>query len=161
MARAVILDFKDNDAAEALIAKLDEAKADAHSGIPMELAAILCSSAEVKALLARPTRGCKCRGIKTNRNHKMAFTRTKRFGWFVHVGCNRPAQMVVDRWWHNLTISAGNNLLEELRAKFRPVVEETNTSEVAPDSDSGGSVLPTDPIQGSIDATSQDSYLAT
>jgi len=129
MARVIILSFRDNEAAEALIEKLDDLQGYAfdpdaehpslhvHQDNLMELGATLAAHAKPEALLARPTAGCHCR----RKGRVQGWTRTKRFGWFVCPECNRPSTLVVKKWMSNLTGTVGgNNQLQELRRKIHP-----------------------------------------
>jgi hypothetical protein len=144
------LSFKDNEAAEALIRETLKSQRDPHGGVPMSIAHIVCSSATVEAMMARPTAGCKC---KTHKNHKLAWTRTTRFGWWVHASCKRPASLVVKNYIKNLIISGGTNLLPEIEAEMVP---PTDTIEVDNNPDVGGSVLPLDSTEGSLSITSDN-----
>lgn len=141
------MSFKDNEAAEALIKETLKSQRDPHGGVPISIAHIMCSSATVEAMMARPTAGCKC---KTHKNHKQAWTRTVRFGWWVHASCKRPASLVVRNYIKNLIISGGTNLLPEIEAEMVP---PTDTNQVDTSPDTGGSVLSPDPIEGSLSNT--------
>jgi hypothetical protein len=146
VARVVILSFKDNEAAEALTRGLLKAQRDPMGGIPMELSAILVASSNVEAFLARPTASCRC---KTHKNHKQAWTKTVRFGWWVHAACKRPSSLVVKNYIKNLIISGGNNLLPEIEAQLAPPADPY---EVANSDRPGDSLLPMDTSQGSLGA---------
>lgn len=138
------MSFKDNEAAEALIKETLKSQRDPIGGVPMSIAHIMCSSATVEAMMARPTAGCKC---KTHKNHKLAWTRTQRFGWWVHASCKRPASLVVKNYIKNLIISGGTNLLSEIEAQMVP---PANIDEVDNNPDIGGSILPSDSTEGSL-----------
>lgn len=73
MARYVVLEFDDNDDAERYV------KEDRWD--------IFCG--DVIGVYAKPTKFCHCVGSKAKR---MAFTRTARFGWWVHVDCKKPTE---------------------------------------------------------------------
>ena len=135
MARAVILDFKDNEAAEMFVQLLLQAQSDPETGAPIAMSTILAAHAAVKGLFARPTAGCHCRG--SARNHKLAYTRTVRFGWWVHAVCRKPSALVVKNFYKNIGISAGSNLLHEIEERLVP---KADTAEVAA-GDSSASVV--------------------
>jgi hypothetical protein len=178
MARVVILSFKENAAAEAVVAKLDALQvADSATGWQhTDLGVILAAHAKPEALLARPTAGCKCR----RSGRVQGWTRTERFGWFVCPECKRPSQTVVNRWIRNLIGTVGsNNLLQELRDKItepreveQPAEEPGNYAEdaaiaayVHPDFLVEGTItgrLPAPEVQGDVDyntgRSSQDDW---
>ena len=122
MPRVLMLSFKDNDAAEAVVQAVDELQqveeeysVDEYMERTRRLGSIMAAGATPRILMAIPTRGCKCKYPVNPRNR----VKTKRFGWYVCPNCNLPAQVVVNNWMRNLLASVmGNNLLPELRAKL-------------------------------------------
>jgi hypothetical protein len=125
MARVVVLSFRDNDAAEAVVQAVDELQqteppisANEYVERIQRLGSIMAAGATPQALLARPTKGCTC-----SRKHE-PWKKTPRFGWFICPECRLPSVIVVRKFMANLIISGGNNLLKELRDKLAKEKEE-------------------------------------
>jgi hypothetical protein len=162
MARTVVLTFNDNDAAAAFIegvltAQDPELGEEQLATEIMATGAIVSAMAKIDAVIARPTRYCRCRIVgmtqwaRENRRGRVTsgkfidtdplrpeyisqvgrHIKTKRFGWLVHDKCNKPGQFVVQRFIQNMLIGIGcNNLLDEYKTKIR---EERIKNYVAPD----------------------------
>lgn len=114
MARLVVLEFPDNEDAEAFVYGID---AGAIGPGP--------AGVQVAAVYARPTKFCTCTtgfGMKQKQG-KMAggFTRTRKYGWWVHAVCGKPTQMWTENFQMNL-INAKDLL---------PGLRETNAREDA------------------------------
>jgi hypothetical protein len=119
MTRVVLLTFKDNAAAEALVKRLDQLQNEAWDLADNEteftsLGLVLASTSKVEAVLARPLASCNC----SPRPKFSAWKRTEVFGWHVCPKCNRPAPLVVRNWLANLVRQGGNNLLPALLDKL-------------------------------------------
>jgi hypothetical protein len=67
-------------------------------------------TADVLAAIKRPTQFCHCTGDGPGR-HKMSYTQGKKYGWWVHAVCGKPAIA----WQHPRTdeLSLGFNLLPD------------------------------------------------
>lgn len=153
MARAVVLDFKDDQAAEMFMELLLRTQEDAEYGDPIAMSTILAAHAKPVALLPRPVRGCECH----RKGRVQGWTRAEGTGWYVCPLCFKPHKTVVRNWYVNLCMQSKNQL-KKIKDK---VVVETNPPEVADSDNSGGSLPPADTSEGSIDAPSQDSDLAS
>lgn len=118
MARLVLLSFKDNTAAESFVKILWQMQeSDSGTADPL-VSAILAAHSKTEWMVARPMNYCRCGG-KGSRNHKMAYTKTKRFGWWVHAGCNRVSIMVMQKFVKNM-LNGSNDLLPELVPEEKP-----------------------------------------
>jgi len=98
MARALLLTFKDNDAAEAFVKlilasdNIQKDDADGWRAHVTELGVLASAYSKVEWMVAQPTVWCKCR---IGRGRSRGWTKTKKFGWFVHDQCNRVSYYVV------------------------------------------------------------------
>jgi hypothetical protein len=121
MARAILLTFKDNSAAEAFVKATWRSQGDDGASLADvgELGLIVASASRIRWMIAQPTQACKCT-IKPNTgggkfNHRYEqWKKTERFGWLVHSKCNKPNFFVVRNFLRNLHVGY-NNLLSELR----------------------------------------------
>jgi hypothetical protein len=118
MARLLLLSIKDNDAAEAIIKAI--LKADSFSADDKdwgdhvkELGTLVSAYSKIEWVLARPLAFCQC--VSKAKDNK-GWGKTKRFGWWVHAGCNRCSKMVVDKFVGNL-MNGHHNLLAEYQVK--------------------------------------------
>lgn len=127
MARVVILSFENNAAANKFVKDLNASQNsdEVASSKVAEMGLIAMSYSKLEALLARPTLACECTkglGIRSQQYKAVAgFGKTTKFGWWVHSACKRPTKLVVDRFIHNLIISGGNNLLQQVLTPKGPV----------------------------------------
>ncbi len=67
-------------------------------------------------MIARPTVYCKCNSTARRRGRQKElgdFTRTQRFGWFIHAVCKKPTRTVVQNFVAN-RIMGNNDLLPEI-----------------------------------------------
>jgi hypothetical protein len=129
VARVVVLSFKDNDAANAVVQQLLDASDSTQAGWGDRVAVlgtILASAAKVEAIVARPTVSCKCPGNRT-RPMRGEYHRTERFGWWVHK-CNRPHYTIVRDFIQGM-LTGKKNLLDEFK-KEQPQ-EETSSERPA------------------------------
>jgi len=123
MARAILITFKDNDAAEAFVKTTWRSQGDNGASLADvgELGLIVASAARIRWMIAQPTQACKC-NIKPNtgkgkfNNQYEQWRQTERFGWRVHARCNKPNFFVVRDFLRNLHVGY-KNLLGELREK--------------------------------------------
>lgn len=96
MARVIVLEFSDNEAAEAFCrASLAESE----------------PTYTLQAMVARPT--TYCRGphrVPGKLKSQMGWTRTIKFGWWVCSVCNKPAPTVVRNFIANM-VGGYNDLL--------------------------------------------------
>jgi hypothetical protein len=116
MARLLLLSVKDNDAAEAivkLILQSDDVHKENWGDHVRELGTLLAAYSTLEWVIARPLAWCKC--TKSGKNNQWGWTRTKRFGWFVHSECNKSAWLVVTKFTSGLR-GTNNDLLPEYRA---------------------------------------------
>ena len=121
MARAILITFKDNDAAEAFVKTTWRSQGDQGASLADvgELGLIVASAARIRWMIAQPTQACKC-NIKPNtgkgkfNNQYEQWRQTERFGWRVHARCNKPNFFVVRDFLRNLHVGY-KNLLGELR----------------------------------------------
>jgi hypothetical protein len=132
MARLLLLSVKDNDAAEAiikLILQADDVHKEGWGDHVRELGTLLSAYSKLEWVVARPLAWCRC--TKGDKNHQWGWSKTKRFGWWVHVTCNRCSRMVVEKFVEN-HLNGHNDLLPEYRAKLladqQPVEEKVETS---------------------------------
>jgi hypothetical protein len=111
MARIILLNVPDNAAAEDFAREMLEAE---KAGIPLpsDMPA-LPEGTTIEALIARPTLACKCGSQGNKMKAAMGWSRTPKFGWWVHAGCNRPAPMVVRDWVKNM-LNGTRNLLADI-----------------------------------------------
>lgn len=124
MARILVLSFKNNDAAEAVVKMLEDADDPYQTGWGTRASALgiaLSSHARAEALIARPVAPCRHRFVKGQ-----PWKKTERFGWYIHdvEGCRRPAATVVRDFIKNMLIASGNNLLPALRDSWYTAKEE-------------------------------------
>jgi hypothetical protein len=131
MARAVLITFRDNDAAEAFVKKVWEVQdQDSSTGrATIEAGLLVAAKGKIEWMIARPLNSCYCR-ISPKRIKKGKFDqsyepyhRTQRFGWFVHSKCNKPNRFVVRNFINNLHVG-WNDLLDELREPKSEVEQE-------------------------------------
>lgn len=131
MARIVILSFRDNDAANAVVKQLLDTLDPNQAGWGDKVAVlgtVLAASAKVEAVIARPTSPCRCPGSKT-KPMRGEYHKTERFGWWVHK-CNKPHYTIVRDFVTHM-LGGSNNLLAEFEQ------EKTGTQkEVARDDNS-------------------------
>jgi hypothetical protein len=113
MARAVLLTFRDNQAAEAFVKKLWAEQDPFASGEQYtEVGFLAASSAKIEWMLAQPLAACKCSGKRVSGN-KFGYKKTKRFGWWVHAACNKPTKLIIRTFIENLK-NGHNDILPEL-----------------------------------------------
>jgi len=114
--RTIVISFKDNEAAE-LFCKLQVGEVlgatETMRDQLVELA-FLAREAKLDAMIARPTASCRCtKGFGKMNNNNYGWTRTLRFGWWVHAACKKPSRYVVRDFIRNMIIQ-NNDLLPEL-----------------------------------------------
>jgi hypothetical protein len=125
MARAILLTFKDNAAAEAFVKAMWRAQ-DNDEGITLdqvgEIGLIVAASSKIQWMVARPLQYCKCRIMpalgkgKFDRIHEK-WRQTERYGWIVHAKCNKPSYWVVRDWIAHRKVGL-NDLLPELKEEL-------------------------------------------
>lgn len=103
MARLVLLSIPENALAERLVRGMIESPDIAH---------VVPSSATVEWVAARPTDPCDCamkadpvarrRRRASSRTGKDAFTKGRRFGWWLHAACKKPTRLVIERFAVNM-----------------------------------------------------------
>jgi hypothetical protein len=129
VARIILLGFKDNDAAEAFIRDMDRIQSldPVSSSLMGELGVITASAGKVEALVARPTLTCKCSstGMHQGKKTGAGFTKTAKFGWWVHAKCRRPTSYIVKNFITNM-LNGHNDLLPELRESWQPKEENVD-----------------------------------
>lgn len=121
MARAILITFKDNEAAEAFVKSVWESQSPEAitDGTNLRIGFLVAAHARVRWMIAQPTQACKC-NIKPNtgkgkfNNQYEQWRQTERFGWRVHARCNKPNFFVVRDFIRNLHVGY-KNLLQELR----------------------------------------------
>ena len=121
MARAILITFKDNEAAEAFVKSVWESQSPEAitDGTNLRIGFLVAAHARVRWMIAQPTQACKC-NIKPNtgkgkfNNQYEQWRQTERFGWRVHARCNKPNFFVVRDFLRNLHVGY-KNLLGELR----------------------------------------------
>jgi hypothetical protein len=132
MARAVVLTFQDNSEAETFVRTLDilqkdvYAESPSYDALPDVLGRLLatkmvdgCCGVSIDAVIARPTRWCKCTPTQKRRGRQKPlgdYTRTPKFGWWVHALCMKPERPIVVNWVKNL-LGGNVNLLEDILKK--------------------------------------------
>jgi hypothetical protein len=138
MARVVLLQFLDNDAAEhfiesVLAAQDENTPTEQLSSEIIATGAIAAACATVEALIARPTVWCKCKIVGKSQGARRGkfsalterWYKTERYGWYVHARCERPNVFNVKRFINNILIGVScNNLLPELKEKINANVGE-------------------------------------
>jgi hypothetical protein len=153
-ARVVVLTFDDDQVAEEFVKQRDKVEDEA-SGQDMLMVGMLASQATLEGMVAKPTVFCRCahQGVRGKNQLGGGFTKTIKFGWWVHAECRKPSYYVVRDFMKNMIMGAGNNLLPELRAKFQeerdalaPSPEPEGTME-QPSALSGETLLGSDPAQ--------------
>jgi hypothetical protein len=112
MARTLIITWPDNEAAERFATILHQLQTKTYEGLTdeglSELGDLLTDGdelPEMDAMVARPTKGCRCTSAERRRGRQKElgdWTRTPRFGWFVHAGCRRPSAYVVRHFVANM-----------------------------------------------------------
>jgi hypothetical protein len=101
MARAILLTFGNNDAAESFVRKVALAQEGlSDTGSLTEIGAVVASASAIEWCIARPLNFCKC--ASGGKNHKFPWQRTTRFGWFVHESCKRVSYYVARDFVKNL-----------------------------------------------------------
>lgn len=132
MARLLLLYVKDNDAAEAIVKSVLEIQAieandpgRAYGDKIFELGTLIAAYSKLEWVIARPLAWCKC--TKSGKNRNWGWTKTKRFGWFVHSECNKSAYYVVQNFVTNLRVN-NNDLLPEIKAKLAQERTESETA---------------------------------
>jgi hypothetical protein len=84
----------------------------------MELGTVTAAYGKIEWMLAQPKNWCRCTGKRSSGN-KFGYSKTKRFGWWVHATCNRPTKMVVQKFIGNL-MNGHHDILDELRPQETP-----------------------------------------
>jgi hypothetical protein len=100
MSRTIVLTIPNNEEAERWAQSMLDADTNGTVMLP--------ASARIDAMIARPTLYCKCVSRK-----KEGWSRTTKFGWWVHPRCRRPARLVVERFISNM-LGGCNDLLPTL-----------------------------------------------
>ena len=124
MARAVILHFEDNEAAERFVRETS-----ASGGIPIiSNDPNLYSEyvyARVEAVVAVPTKWCRCRTVQpvsrsaARRQARKAriegtgWTRGKKYGWWLCGTCHKPSKPVCTHWYSGM-LNGANDLLKPI-----------------------------------------------
>ncbi len=127
MARLILLAVKDNEVAEQFVKDLWHLQEIRHTDVSvdsrefMELGVLVAAYTNVEWMIARPMNHCRCTGHGKNR--QWGWTKTRRFGWWVHANCNRVSRLVMLNFVTNL-LNGHNDILPELR-----VVEELQQQE--------------------------------
>ncbi len=145
MARLILLSCKNNDAAEAIVKAIlesDDWHKEGWGDRVAELGTLVAAYSEPAWMIARPLNYCKCGSSGGGKNHKKGWGKTKRFGWWVHEGCNRVSVMVMKNFVTNL-LNGSHDLLPELKEKINEEQIATNPS--SNDSTSDDSNRPSDP----------------
>jgi hypothetical protein len=143
MARVVMLNFDDNEAAEQFVIAIQKSQGDSYQLNVTDIntvGMVACAYSKVVAVVARPTVWCRCRIVPRGRgtvktkfdNAFERWTRTERFGWYVHSRCKRPNYFVVRDYMRNILVSAGNNLLQELLDRIEEEEESGKVQDVEP-----------------------------
>jgi hypothetical protein len=147
MARAILLTFKDNAAAEAFVKAMWRAQS-GEEGISLEqvgeIGLIAAASSRIQWMVARPLQYCKCKIVPHTGQGKFAtkfekWRQTERYGWHVHVKCNKPSYWVVRDWIKHRKVGL-NDLLPELREE----VDGHRESEGEHSGDNDTGATPTD-----------------
>lgn len=129
-ARVIILTFKDEKAAEQfarLKTQWEEEDFEAPPGTEGEvlaLGAIVAAQTKLEAIVAKPSNPCTCTSSK-HVNRGGGYTKTKKFGWWVHAACAKPEMRVIQDFIKNMILSSGNDLLPAMRDKFKAQREPT------------------------------------
>jgi hypothetical protein len=102
MARLVILEFEDNDAAERFTQSMNNRLGP--GSLPQ--ASVAMAYADVIAVFAKPTKFCECPA--STKKSLSSFGKSKKYGWYVHRTCGKPTA----RWAANLNwvLSLAKNL---------------------------------------------------
>jgi hypothetical protein len=142
MARAILLTFKDNEAAEAFVKAMWRAQDG--DGISLdqvgEIGLIVAASSKIQWMVARPLQYCKCKIMPSLGKGKFdrvyeKWKQTERYGWIVHVKCNKPSYWVVRDWIKHRRVGL-NDLLPELKEEVDATRQTTtgdSDSESTPD----------------------------
>lgn len=85
MARHIVISFEDNDEAEEFMAALKVEGATFFQDKEQHFKHIDPSKVAVIGVFAKPTKFCQCPYTED-----MKTVRSKNYGWYVHVGCNKP-----------------------------------------------------------------------
>jgi hypothetical protein len=146
VARAVILDFKDDQAAEKFVEMILDVQGNPNKGVPMDISMVAVAHAKIVALLPRPVRGCEC----NRKGRVQGWTRAASTGWYVCPQCFRPHKTVVRNWYVNLCMQSRNQLK---KIKDKLAMEANPPEVVASDSLPGDVPSPGAP-EGSVDNAS-------
>jgi hypothetical protein len=146
MSRVMIVSFDSDDSAEQVVRLLDQVQQGKYpvqvGQAFQEMGLILGSGATIEAVVARPTLACTCK------SHASGFVKTNRFGWLVHrmkidgTKCMRPPWRVVQNFISNMVVTAGNDLLPEIRAtKEEEIQPDAVVVDVVPPVQAAGSTI--------------------
>lgn len=102
MARLVVLEFDDDQAADRFVAHM----ANRMGAGALNQASVAIAYSSVVGVFARPTKFCKCK----NPNSKN-FTKSAKFGWWIHKPCSKPLPMWGEPSAFQKLISSAYNLL--------------------------------------------------
>lgn len=114
MARLVLLSFANNAEAERFVREMEPGTAT--DEYPETIGEAVWH-ATVEWVVARPTNPCNCamapagsdarkRRRRLSRTSRDAFTKGKRFGWWLHAACKRPTRLVIEKFATNMTNGA-------------------------------------------------------
>jgi len=123
-ARVLVLSFKDEKAAEQfarLKVQWEEYDENAPENVQAEvltLGAIVAAETKLEAMVARPSNPCRCTSSK-HVNRGGGYTKTVKFGWWVHAACGKPEWRLIQDFIKNMILSSGNDLLPGLKDKFK------------------------------------------
>jgi hypothetical protein len=109
MARLLVINIDDNETAKAVIDAVMDIQgrpADAYMIGPM----LGASGATLEGVFARPTQFCECTDVRGKGRPDAGWSRTKRFGWWVHVKCKKPSKMASSSLQ---VLHDGNNIINE------------------------------------------------
>jgi hypothetical protein len=128
MARAIILSFKDNAAAEKFIRDLDDAVSEENASpsisLTNEAGMLAAAFGTVEAMVARPTIACHCtKGLGLHGSKGTGYTKTKLFGWWIHAECKKPSPPLIHNFIRNMIVGVGNDLVPGLREKWKGETE--------------------------------------
>jgi hypothetical protein len=109
VARLVVLEFDDDEAAERFVDHMGNRM----GATALNAASIALAYSDVIRVVAKPTRFCKCK-------NPQKFVQTKRFGWRVHEACMKPVpQPWSERRGLLQLLFSANELLDSIRSKER------------------------------------------
>jgi hypothetical protein len=141
-ARVLVLSFKSEKAAEQFAhlkiqwENTDTEPTDNIEAEILTLGAIVAAETTLEAMVAKPSNPCRCTSSK-HVNRGGGYTKTVKFGWWVHAACGKPEWRVIQDFIKNMIISSGNDLLpalkDTLKAEREPAEPEGTETDASAD----------------------------